>query len=269
MSLPVEAAEIQEYIPESLRNIVPAPKFRLRPASERDQRRFNRILQEEGLTLHGDDAMQAEILRAISTLWVDEDAIRIRDRYVNYLETVKQSARARLDDQETELTIPEEDSNWVAELFETIMREWKPLRRMVAANRVFETDAPKIALVVYLAGWKHVDCPFRLEGGFVPLETIDQLQKALGQIEAKAIEDKIEGVAPGLAFLELCNKAFALMRLTGDEEKNSPSPSPSSSNPDPSTTNSDAKATAGESTLEAGEAMNDSSPSTPTPTPES
>ena len=64
------------------------------------------------------------------------------------------------------------------------------------------------------------------------------VEKAMAKIEADAEKNMIAGVQKGMAFVELCNRAFAALNLTKDEEKNSPSPSQSEQTPAASITDS-------------------------------
>ncbi len=240
MVVPVERSEILDFTPESLKNIGDAPVFRLRPATERDMRTYRRLIAEEGLNYSSDEDLHAAIVKAIGELWSAEDAAPMATRYESIIVARNQ-----------DIEISDEDRDWASELVETVLRNRKSLRVMAADRTEFQSDAPKVALALYLSGWKRFDMPFKLDGGFVPIDTIYAVEKLLGEIEATAIADKVEEAGPvGMAFLQLCGEAFRLLRLTEDEEKNSPAPSPVSSNQEPSTQTSEAPTVGGASTGE-------------------
>jgi hypothetical protein len=100
---------------------------------------------------------------------------------------------------------------------------------MQADNADFFTYAPKLALGLFLVGWRGIDAPFQRTGGIVSIDTIDAMGAALAKIERQAAIDKVEGIgAPGTAAMLLEAHALSLLNLTGDQESKSASPSPSS-----------------------------------------
>lgn len=221
--IPLSKDEITSFSPASFENLVPRPTFRFRPATPRDRRNYTNALHEEGLRNWSDEAVQAEIIRAMRELWAgDDDLLRANEgRLRNFWETVKQAAK------DPSIVMDANEGDAVGELTMKLIDHWPPLRRMNADNLRFSEDAPKIALSMYLAGWEGIETGFRLIAGRVPIEVLDELEREIGKIEAKAVADKVEGIT-GIGFVELTLHALGRMSLTKDAEKNSPSPSPSS-----------------------------------------
>jgi len=228
--VPVSTSEISTFCPPSLGNLEPRPTFRFRPPSPQSKRRYNHALVTEGLRYHSTAAIQAEALRAMRALWTgDEDLLRANESRLNtFWETVRQAQK------DPTVTLDAGEAEVIGEALRRLTDNWPKLRLMNADNQLFNTDAPKIALGRFLAGWSGLETVFKLEDGSVPLETLDELEAEIDRIEAKAMEDKVEGVI-GIAFTELELHALGLMDLTPDTEKNLPSPSSQSETPDGST----------------------------------
>lgn len=226
--IPQSRDEISEHTPETLSNLPVPPVFLFRPATSRDKRAFNRALMVEGLCIHDKEAMRSAMRSELRRLWSDED----RDRELARLEALW----ATMDQNET---LPENDrievtaEEWKAyeELSERAVQASVRLREMQADNADFYTYAPKLALGLFLIGWRSLDAPFQRTGGTVSIDTIDLMGAALAKVETQAALDKIEGVgAPGTAAMLLEAHALSLLNLTGDQESKSASPSPSSKN---------------------------------------
>jgi hypothetical protein len=178
------------------------------------------MLAVEGLVSHDQDSVRAEIMRALAALYSP-------DLFASNSAKL-QNIWAMLDQ---EISIPPDEFTGFLELMDAVGRAWEPLRRMLADISRFNDDAPKLAVALYLSGVSNLDVAFRLDGGVVPLEALDEIEAALLTVETKAVADKVAGVEPGTAFQELAATALSQLRLTKAEEKNSDGPSPSSSTP--------------------------------------
>lgn len=212
--IPVEADELQEFVPTVLANLPAPPVFLLRSASGREWRKYQYIMRAEGLEFHSKDAFRAETLKALQELWSPADfeahSARLRAHWA-------------LLDQKGEPDEKEEAA--INDLMGRLVREWRPLAVMAADNMRFGEESLGIAASMFVVGWRNVDVPYRRDAGRVPLELLDQVETWLTTTEKKAAEDKIDGVLePGMAFLQLCNAAYGRLHLTGQEEKNSSSP---------------------------------------------
>lgn len=225
--IPLDKDQIEDFVPDSLKNIVPTPTFRFRAATPRDKQRYGHQLNLEGLRLFPEGDVRAEVLRVLKLNWDEQTFETQRAR----LETAWAMA-----DQDMEIDPAEAAA--ITELATRCMDVSPLLRRMDADNKQFRQQAPLIALSLFLAGWSNLETPFRLEAGVVPVEAMLSLAEELREIEEKAETDKVDGVSPGLGFLQLGLKAFELLGLTRSEEKNSPSPSSSRADPETSTESS-------------------------------
>ena len=240
MIVPMSATETSSFFPPSLGNLEPRPSFRFRPPTPRSKRRYQRALTEEGLRFHPDASVEAETLRAMRDLWVgDAELLAANEsRLQSFWETMRQAQN------DPSITVDKAEANSVALAIARLVDAWPTLRKMNADNQAFNDDAPKMALGLFLAGWSGLETSFRMEDGQVPLEVLDMLEAEIDKIEAKAIDDNVEGVV-GIAFQELALHALGLMGLSSDTEKNSPSPSLPSENPDGSTAGGSAASTRG------------------------
>lgn len=229
--VPVTADEIEDFIPDSLKDIAAPPVFRLKPATGRDLRPYRKAVRVEGLVYHGAEAIRAEVLKALKELWSEENFQAHADRLNAFWAAADQ--KAEVSDAEAEA---------IGELMDRLGRAWQPLRQMIADNIEFAEDSLKVAASMFVGGWSNVAVPYRRDAGRVSLQAIDDVADALGELEKSAIADGVEGAGPeGLAFMQLCNAASARLTLGADTEKNSESPSPSSAIPNGSTTTSSAK----------------------------
>lgn len=225
MAIPLSHDEVDDFSPASLKNVQPQPTFRLRPATVRDHRRFLHAIGVEGLQHHDQEAVRAEVVKAMKALYTEGTFETQLDRLNSLWASLDQNVPLQV-----------EDLRAMTDLMDRLAREWRPLRMMLADNIRFHQDAPKIALGLYLAGLKNLDVTFRIDNGWVPLEVLDAIEDALDALEEQAVIDKVEGVIPGLAFKELSAHVLRRLRLTKEEEKNSDGPSLPSSSPNGSTT---------------------------------
>lgn len=236
--IPTEASDIEHYTPPSLENVVPRPVFRLRAVDERMKKRYNHVLKLEGLRVWSEDQTRAEMLRVLQEQWSPETFARAKELLDNHWAQIDQK-----------LPVDAGDADQVAELTMRCMDVSPLMRRMDADNIRFFEEAPTVALSMFLAGWSHVDAPFRLDAGQIHAESLAALNKALAAIEGEAIAGKVAGVAAGLAWMELLLKATTLLGLTEDEVKNSSAPSLSSETPNGSATAAESRDGASETTI--------------------
>ncbi len=229
MSIPLDASEISEFTPAALRNAPAPPIFYFRPATERDSRQFWRLCKVEGLVLHTQEDIRAAIKAELRELWDQESYEREMPRLETLWATLDQNAMMPDADQ---IPLSEDELKAHNELMERLGQASRRLRTMAVDNEAFMSDAPKLALGLFLSGWRNVSVAFRREAGAVPLPVLDQLQTAITKLEQQAIADKVEGANfAGEAFLELSMHGFGLMNLTAATEGNSEPPSASPATP--------------------------------------
>jgi hypothetical protein len=214
MTIPAEASEIEDFTPASLANLPSPPVFKLRPATGREWRKYQYIMRAEGLTYHSKDDIRSEMLRALASLYSEEQAGEATARLRSFWALVDQNGEPA----------PAEAAG-VDDLVARLTREWPPLARIGADNIRFVEESMSIAVSMFVVGWSGLDLPYRREDGRMPLSLVDELEDKLKSIEQAALVDKVEGVTrPGVAFAELCNAAHSRLHLTEDEVKNSSSP---------------------------------------------
>lgn len=220
MTIPLDKNDVSEYTPPSLANVVPKPVFRFRPATVRDQKAYAYALQLEGLRLFPDDLMRAETRKVLKEQWSPEDYEASIVTLENIWEKIDQ-----------DIALTDDEQNAIAQLSMQVLGVSPMLRRMDADNRKFADEAPAVALGMYLAGWRNVDAPFRMNAGQLPYEVLIGLSKALTALEQRAVAEKVEDANPGMAWLQLSLHAFSLLNFDKAEEKNSDAPSPSLETP--------------------------------------
>lgn len=237
MTIAVEASELDTFTPDSLANLAAPPVFTLRPATDRDWRKYQKLLRTEGLVYHDDEEIRAAVLDALQRRWspdvFEKEAARLRSFWT-------------LLDQKGEPE--EEEQQQVGELIQRIFRDDERLGAIEADNAEFVEESLRIAVSMFVMGWSNVEIAYSRENGLVPSGTLTRLARWLADTERKAVEDKVKGVIrPGVAWLQLCNRCQSQLRLTQDEEKNSSSPPPAPQDRSGSTTKPSRKTAAASS----------------------
>lgn len=243
--VPLTRAETEIYKPPTLANLAEPPTFTFRAATVRDKRAFNRALAIDGLKIHSTEALRAALRSELTRLWSEDVRDAELTRLNAFWATLDQNQQSGPDDQ---IEIPAED--WAAynDLMERVLGASELLRTMQADNADFYDFAPKVALGLFLVGWKGLELPFRREAGVVSIELLDQLAVELVRIEQQAIADNIEGIdRPGTAFDLLAAHALTLLSLGGAEDAKSASPSPSPKSQQPSSSASTPRPAGGKS----------------------
>lgn len=231
--IPLEASETVSFTPESLAAIPGAPVFTLRSPTKRDERHHRRLIREDGLIQHSDEALRGEIFTALAALWTPEDYERHAARIRDYYTAVDDFALQRRDDPELKWEWPAEEETAVRTAIGDAIKAWPKLRRMTADNAEFqEMRAPLIAAVV-IASWSELATERHLDRGYLSLDCAEQLIEDLEAFERKhEVTHKLDA---GTATFELY--AACIRRLYLDEEEvgnsvsspPSPTPPPSSS----------------------------------------
>jgi len=199
------------FSPPSLRDLTEAPVFFLLAGRSRPRRAYRRRLVVEGLRFHDRDAIRAELLRALEQLQAPEIFAEQQPRIeaLWFAIDAHQAAYADAIDppafEHPDLAAVDETSRRVAE-------DWAPLRRMAADNIAFAEDAGAITVAVLLRGVKNVPVSVQ-PSREIPLETLDEIEAALGDIE------KAAGKTPGLAWAELLTECTGrLFRLNASPD---------------------------------------------------
>lgn len=198
------AHEPQPWTPPALRELPDAPVFLVRPPP-RGARDLRYALTAAGLVFHGPVAHREEAAKALRELWppeqVDDGLARLREFWAT-LDRGEKLAPA--------------DSAALDELSTRLRAAWPRIGRMAADDAEFIEAAPRIAAGLVIAGWSGIDVAYRRDAGRVPLATIDQVERALVELEGTA------GLEPGAAFVELTAEAFAIINGPAD----APAPDP-------------------------------------------
>ncbi|HEY0148659.1 MAG TPA: hypothetical protein VGB70_06605 [Allosphingosinicella sp.] len=209
--------ELEAFTPPTLTELPDPPIFLLRPADGRGRewRTYQHLLRSEGLRFHSAPTIRAEVIRAVEALYDAEQAADVTKRL--------QAAWALTDKGEE---VEPAEAAAIDDLVERLTREWRPLSAAGADNMRFQDDALRIALSMFLMGWRGIDLPYRRVDGRAPLELLDQLETKLEEIDAA-----------GLAFAELTTAAYRRLRLEEEQAaaeptmKPAPTPAPAEEQP--------------------------------------
>lgn len=234
---PAEGGELVEYTPDSLANLPVPPKFFLRPVTERDRRRLRKLMLQEGIRTHDIARLREETLTGLRELWSEEVYAEQEGRLRAFWDAYDQYELEQEGKQISERD-PFEHPDLVNmhELSERITRAWPPLLRMAADNDEWDDTWPKLIASITIAGWRNLDVRYERVEGVVDLGCLSEMKAALDAIEEQAIADQIEGViGVGMASAELILRCSRLFSVGKAEEKNSVSPSKSSTTRNTST----------------------------------
>ena len=246
MAYPYEASEIERFTPASLANLENPPVFRLRAASRRERRRYDRLLIEEGLRRHDKEALREELIRGLHALSSPDEVELWEPLLRQHWEAKDEFEKETRDAEEGEpaaFVPPGPSEEEIQTVTRGIHENWAQLRKLAADNLIFNREAPALLISVMLSGWSGLKTPFASREGTIPLDTMDKLDSDLSALE------KDNSLSPGTAFVELYIAATNRMFLSADAEKNSSSPAPSPT--DQQTSSNGAESTAGTSTASA------------------
>lgn len=225
--IPAESSETLVFTPPQLEaKMENPPRFRLRAVEMREKRFFDRLMIEEGVRQHSTDAFRAEILRGIEATATPENAAELEPRLKAFWEALDDHTKEQADlpsDQRTAFEHPDKDK--IETLGERVADAWPPLRQMTADNADAAAMLPLIAVAVAVSGWSNLEAQFDKDRGFITVDSATSVMDALRKLDEK------HNLSPGLSWLQLTTKALGRIFLDKEQEKNSASPSPSSSPP--------------------------------------
>lgn len=232
--IPLEASEELVFTPKAFANLGSAPSFVLRAATARDKRYHRRLHLEENIVSHTAEAIRAEILRGLKSLWsaetydqhaevltafwaAQDDYDQQRGLHAKEQEGLPEDKRVKFPEFDYDPEIREA----CEELTRKVIEAWRPVRSMVADNADFaELTAPAMVAVV-LKSWRGLQVKVTRERGYLTLSGAMAIEEALGDFEEQ------HGIVRGSAWTELFVACTRRMYLDEAEAKNSASPSPS------------------------------------------
>lgn len=231
--IPLEASEVLAFTPASLAKFDGAPVFRLRASTTRDKRFHRRLLLEYGIRYHDRDAIRAEVIAGLESLW-DADAFAQHSPVIKALweardDFEKQNADAiKKGEPELEWSYDSQIEDAVDELVRKVSQEWKPLRVMIADNADYGAMSGALIVAVTVQTFTGLPVKALKDRGYTTVETAEAIETALSNLENE------HGVAEGTAWAELIIACSQRMYLDKEEAGNSASQSPSPTAPVPS-----------------------------------
>jgi len=219
--IPLEASERLAFTPECLANLATPPSFVLRTPTPRDKRFQRRLLNEEGVLQHSQEAMRAEMLAGLKALWGEEPFGRHEPVLRQYWETLDQFALQQRDDPDLEWSYDAEIERAIERLEIDVSQNWPGYARMRADNLHAAEVLELSPVAVMVERWSGLSLVGQFERGHLTIDSAAELREALTSLEAR------EGLKRGMAWAQLFITASKRMFLSEDEEKNSAAPSPS------------------------------------------
>lgn len=226
--IPLEASERLAFTPPSIASVDGAPVFYLRAATQREKRFRRRLLSEEGVAFHDEEALRAEILSALEHhLWGPEKFATHSGPLIEYWSALDDFRAQKKDNPDLEWSYDAEIERAVTSLLRDVEVSWKPLGRMKADNIDFNELFLTATVAVVVEKFTVLDRTPRYDRSYLTIDSVDEIAVALGKFAEKHAPGPKPGMAAQLAWLELVNACSSRMALDEDEEKNSVSPSPS------------------------------------------
>ncbi len=219
--VPLEASKTLAFTPECLKPLPVPPVFYLRPATwrEKEQRFF--LHRAAGAVSHGEEALRAETLNGLRSLWTEEQAEQFMPMVEQLWEAQDQFELQRQDDPDLKWEFDPEVEQAVLELIDKLERTWPPLGRMAADVDRYSRMQSVIYFAVMVESWTGIDVKRELDGGYLTIDCAYALRDKLAELDFEA------GATRGTSAIELHVKCLSRMFLDKETEKNSESPSPS------------------------------------------
>ncbi|QZP06796.1 hypothetical protein [Caenibius sp. WL] len=244
--VPLEASETLAFTPHSLLNLAAPPSFTLGTSTHREKRFMQRLMREEGLVRHSEEAIRLEVLTGLKLLWTAEDFETFNVFLTQYWEMLddfapqaaerrKEIEKAVADGEEPpeELEFPDPELAASCEaLIEKVAKAHRPIGMMRADNHEALDMSGPLTVAVILKGWSGLDAKLVRDRGYLTLDSVYAVKEALETIE------KDNGIEPGIAWNELQLAVFARMYLNEELAKNFVSPSLSDTPQTPSNASS-------------------------------
>lgn len=234
--IPFEASQSLAFTPASLAHVDGAPSFTLRTPTWREKEFRMRLLRENSIIQHSDEAIRKEAIAGLKAGWTEEQAAEYLPQLQAFWEARDQFEMARRADDEAVWEYSPEDEQRVMVLLDAVEQIHPPLARMAADNEQFARLQPIIYLAIVVTGWTGLDVKRRLDRGYLSIDTAMEIVEALFRFEKD--NQAAHGLNPGVAYAELYVALLNRFHLSEEEAKNSESPSQSTESPELSNTTS-------------------------------
>ena len=239
-SVPVEASETLAFKPASLEDRPDCPVFQLRAPGSRDRRFQRRLMAEEQIQQHSQDAIRAEIRNGLKTNWDEASYRQHMPRVEAYWNAWDEFVLQRKDEPDLEWSYDEPEERAIEELERRVADSWPPLRRLMADNDNFRSMLPIVQAAVVVLDWSGLDVACERDRGYLTLDCAEALLNGLGKYAERrcgsGADDKQKTAAARTALLELFVACTGRFNLDEDTVGNSESPSPSQMPPQSSST---------------------------------
>jgi hypothetical protein len=222
--IPLEASETLAFSPDRLAGQASPPSFVLRTPTARDKRFQRRLLNEEGVLQHSQEAMREEMCAGLTAQWGDTYA-KYEPVLREYWEALDQHALQKRDNPELEWSYDADIESAIERLEIDVTQNWPGYGRMRADN-LHAADVLELSqIAVMVKDWSGLTLKPTRDRGYLTIDSADELRSALTDLEQR------EDMKRGLAWAQLFVAASKRMFLTEEEEKNSAAPSPSAPTP--------------------------------------
>lgn len=220
VEIPVEASDLLAFTPACLAEVPGAPTFTLRAITHRDQRYHRRLMREEGLVRHTDEAIRDKTRAELKRLWSPEIYETEMARIEAFWSASDEWGLQSKEDPDITFDYDPAEISAVDRLAERLLHSSPDIRRMYADNAEAAEMQPALIVAVVTEAFTNLDAPLQMQAGYLTTDCAFAIRDALAHAE------KVAGKKEGTAWMELMIACVKRMRLDGGEEKNSESPSP-------------------------------------------
>lgn len=233
MAYPYEAGEAEQWTPPSLEDMDSPPVFWIRWGTTREKRRQKRIMREEGLRTHSDEALRDETLIGMKELLGEKDFGIWLPRVKQYWDAIDAWSREQAElEVEDRTPFKYDDADAVEEVLAQVRKDWRPYCVMRADIAEVNDLMPSIinsVMIEKVEGLDDIALEFERtrHGSYLTLESAEALAETL---EVMAFDRNIKagGDHP---VTQLNAKCVTRLYLPKAAEKNSASPPPSAQSP--------------------------------------
>lgn len=233
MFYPHDKNDIRLFTPEALRELPNPPVFHLRAGTVRDKNQFTRLLIEEGAQSYGVEDMREEIITGLKELGGDDAFSEWEPRIKGLWEAldshekeVEEAIKAGSENPDDAPDMPPfvyEDEAAVAAVLQSIEDNWRPVRKMKADNIMANRMQPIIMAQVIITKVDNLDAKLVKEGKYLTFECAGEIRDELQNLA------RLHGADANEVITELNREVLQRLFTPKSAEKNSVSPSPSSS----------------------------------------
>lgn len=219
--IPLEASETLSFTPDSLAHLDSPPVFVLRTPTWREKDFRLRMMRENGVNSHTDEAVRAEVMAGLKAQWSEEDFDTYSAHITNFWDAQDNFAQQKKDDPDLVWDFDPVMEAACRALLAKLEKTWPPLAIMAADIEQYHRLEPVFYVALTVKNWTGLDVKRSLDRGYLTIDTAIALRDALWELDGNT----------GKAWRDLYIATLGRFYLPEEEAKNSESLSQSETTP--------------------------------------